>query len=48
VAPRVVAENGMFAIKPTMTATLSADHRVADGAVGALFLRAVKEALESP
>ncbi|HKY08274.1 MAG TPA: dihydrolipoamide acetyltransferase family protein, partial [Candidatus Binatia bacterium] len=27
VAPRVVADGGMFAIKPLMTATLSADHR---------------------
>ena len=34
VAPRVVADDGMFAIKPSMTATLSADHRVVDGAIG--------------
>lgn len=47
VAPRVVAEDGMFAIKSLMTATLSADHRVIDGAIGARFLKQVKERLEN-
>jgi pyruvate dehydrogenase E2 component (dihydrolipoamide acetyltransferase) len=47
VTPRVVAEDGMFAIKSMMTATLSADHRVADGAIGARFLREVKKRLET-
>ena len=47
VAPRVVADNEMFSIKPLLTATLSADHRVIDGAIGARFLREVKELLES-
>ena len=46
VTPRVVAEGDMFAIKPMMTATLSADHRVVDGAIGARFLKHVKEDLE--
>lgn len=46
IAPRVVADDGMFAIKSLMTATLSADHRVVDGAVGARFLKQVKEVLE--
>jgi pyruvate dehydrogenase E2 component (dihydrolipoamide acetyltransferase) len=46
VAPRVVAEDGMFTIKSTMTTTLSADHRVADGAIAARFLREVKKLLE--
>jgi pyruvate dehydrogenase E2 component (dihydrolipoamide acetyltransferase) len=48
VAPRVVADDGMFAIKPMMTATLSADHRVVDGAMAARFLQALKQSLESP
>lgn len=46
VAPRAVADDGMFAIKSLMTATLSADHRVVDGAIGARFLREVKVRLE--
>jgi len=48
VAPRVVADEGMFAVKSMMTATLSADHRVVDGATAARFLREVKLLLESP
>jgi len=48
VASRVVADEGMFAVKSLMTATLSADHRVVDGASAARFLREVKQLLESP
>ena len=48
VAQRVVAEDGMFAIKSMMTATLSADHRIVDGAIAARFLHDVKKLLESP
>jgi len=47
-APRVVADDGMFAIKSMMTATLSADHRIVDGAIGARFLQEVKRRLERP
>jgi len=47
VVPRVVAEDGMFAIKSLMTATLSADHRVVDGATSARFLRQIKQYLEA-
>lgn len=46
VALRVVADEGMFAIKSLMTATLSADHRVVDGAIGARFVKQLKEVLE--
>ena len=48
VAPRVAVEDGMFAIKSLMTATLSADHRIIDGAIGARFLQDVKKLLENP
>jgi pyruvate dehydrogenase E2 component (dihydrolipoamide acetyltransferase) len=47
IAPRVVVEDGMFAIKSMMTATLSADHRIIDGAVGARFLQQFKRYLEA-
>lgn len=48
VAERVVVEDGMFAIRSVMTATLSADHRIVDGALGARFLQHVKKLLENP
>jgi pyruvate dehydrogenase E2 component (dihydrolipoamide acetyltransferase) len=48
VAPRVVAEGDAIAIRSLMTATLSADHRVVDGAVAARFLQEVKRLLERP
>jgi pyruvate dehydrogenase E2 component (dihydrolipoamide acetyltransferase) len=47
VAPRVVVDDGMFAIKSLMTATVSADHRLVDGAMAASFLGQVKRYLES-
>ncbi|MBI2351094.1 MAG: 2-oxo acid dehydrogenase subunit E2, partial [Deltaproteobacteria bacterium] len=48
VAPRVVPHDGAIAVRPMMTMTLSADHRVTDGAVAARFLKGVKELLEKP
>jgi pyruvate dehydrogenase E2 component (dihydrolipoamide acetyltransferase) len=47
VAPRVVTDGDGLEIKSMMTATLSADHRIIDGAIGARFLNAVKRQLET-
>ena len=46
--PRPVVENGEVVVRNVMTLTLSCDHRVVDGAVGAQFLAAVKRQLERP
>ncbi len=43
-----VVKNGQIVVGSTMTLTLSCDHRVVDGAVGAQFLGALKAVLESP
>jgi pyruvate dehydrogenase E2 component (dihydrolipoamide acetyltransferase) len=48
IADRVVAVNGQPAVRPTMTLTLSGDHRVVDGAQGALFLNELAEAIGKP
>jgi pyruvate dehydrogenase E2 component (dihydrolipoamide acetyltransferase) len=47
IADRVVAVNGLIGIRPTLTMTLSSDHRVVDGAQAAAFLKDVAEALTS-
>jgi pyruvate dehydrogenase E2 component (dihydrolipoamide acetyltransferase) len=47
VAPRVVADEVGIAVRSLMTATLSADHRVTDGAIAARFLSAFKSSLET-
>ncbi len=44
----VVAIDGQAVVAPTMTMSLSCDHRVIDGAMGALFLQTLAEALEEP
>lgn len=44
---RVVAIEGSPAIRPVMSLTLSCDHRVVDGALGARFLAALKARLEA-
>ncbi len=46
VASRVVPHGDAIAVRPMMTMTLSADHRVVDGAIGARFLQRVKQHLE--
>jgi pyruvate dehydrogenase E2 component (dihydrolipoyllysine-residue acetyltransferase) len=43
-----VAEEGVVAIRPLMTMTLTCDHRSIDGAGAADFLRTVKTFLEEP
>jgi len=43
-----VWENGAFVPQPRMRVTLSCDHRVIDGAVGARFLQTVRHLLEHP
>jgi pyruvate dehydrogenase E2 component (dihydrolipoamide acetyltransferase) len=45
---RVVARNGQPAVAKVATFTLSCDHRVVDGAVGAQFLATLRGLLEQP
>jgi len=45
---RPVVEDGQLAVATVMTVTLTCDHRVVDGAVGARFLQAFKPLLENP
>ena len=45
---RVAAIDGELAIVPTMTMTLTCDHRAIDGSEGAEFLRDVKAFVETP
>ena len=43
-----VVEEGQLVVRTVMQMTISADHRVTDGAECALFLQRVKELLETP
>ncbi len=45
---RVVVKDGKMEIATVMTVTLTCDHRVVDGAVGAQFLNAFKAFIEEP
>ncbi|HSJ29957.1 MAG TPA: pyruvate dehydrogenase complex dihydrolipoamide acetyltransferase [Longimicrobiales bacterium] len=45
---KVVAENGEMVVRPRMRMTMSCDHRVVDGAMGAKFLQTVRELIEDP
>jgi len=48
VAERPWAEGGLLGARPTITATLAADHRVSDGHRGGLFLSAIDHLLQAP
>ena len=48
IADRVVALEGKPCVRPMITLTLSADHRVVDGARAAMFLHDVAEAIRQP
>ncbi|MBM4796691.1 2-oxo acid dehydrogenase subunit E2 [Streptomyces sioyaensis] len=48
VVERPWAVDGLLGVRPVVTATLSADHRATDGAVGARYLTAVDRFLQSP
>ena len=43
-----VWENGAFVPRQRMRVTLSCDHRVIDGAIGAKFLQTLRQLLEAP
>jgi pyruvate dehydrogenase E2 component (dihydrolipoamide acetyltransferase) len=48
IAERPWIKDGQAVVMPTVTASLSADHRVSDGHRGALFLLEVKNLLQRP
>ena len=48
IVEKPVALNGEIVIRPTMTLTLSIDHRVLDGVAGARFLQRIKDLIENP
>jgi pyruvate dehydrogenase E2 component (dihydrolipoamide acetyltransferase) len=46
-ADRVIARGGSVVVAKVATLTLSCDHRVVDGAIGAQFLHALRQTIES-
>ncbi|MFF0633300.1 2-oxo acid dehydrogenase subunit E2 [Nocardia sp. NPDC004151] len=48
VTERPCAVGGLLGVRPQLTATLSADHRASDGAIGARFLHTVDALLQTP
>lgn len=48
VIPRPVAVGDKIEIRPIVTATLAADHRVSDGHLGARFLKEIESRLQEP
>jgi len=45
---RAAVIDGELSVVPTLTMTLTCDHRAIDGSEGAEFLRTVKQLVESP
>jgi pyruvate dehydrogenase E2 component (dihydrolipoamide acetyltransferase) len=45
---RPVVKEGELAVSTVMSVTLSADHRIVDGALGARWMQAFKAAIENP
>jgi len=45
---RAWAVDGLIGVRPVVTASLAADHRVTDGHIGALFLTALDRTLQRP
>jgi pyruvate dehydrogenase E2 component (dihydrolipoamide acetyltransferase) len=48
IVSRPWAVEGMLTVRPVLTATLAADHRVSDGHRGGLYLAAVENLLQRP
>lgn len=48
IADRIVLKEGLVTTQKIMMVTMSCDHRVIDGVVGAKFLQRVKQLLENP
>jgi pyruvate dehydrogenase E2 component (dihydrolipoamide acetyltransferase) len=48
VAERPWAEAGRVDVRPTIQATLSADHRASDGHRGGIFLAAIDRLMQEP
>lgn len=46
--PKPVVKNNEISIRQMMRVTMSCDHRVIDGAIGAEFLQSFKKAMENP
>ncbi len=44
----IVTDDDRIVVRQMMTATLSADHRIVDGAEGATFINEIKDLLENP
>ena len=48
IVDRPCAVEGLVGVRPTVTATLSGDHRASDGMVGSRLLESIDELLQHP